>query len=183
VLLSRNSDGKGFVQVWDISTGVKMNSIPIPNGQDPIDHASARFTGTGVLPTVATLVLRQSDGRGRVIANEIETSTTSWAYALPAGQVPVRIIGYVPDAFVARIAVLANRTSDNTPVVTILNSNEGTLDNTIEYTSGNVGNDVSFHETYGEFQSSDFLAVTTDMGVVEIRDTITGELIGSLGGG
>jgi hypothetical protein len=182
VLLSRNSDGKGFVQVWDISTGVKMNSIPIPNGQDPIDHTSTPVLLQPLL-TVATLALRQSDGRGRVIANEIETSTTLWAYALPAGQVPVRIIAYTPDAFLGHIAVLANRTSDNTPVVTILNPVEGTLYNTIEYTSGNVGNHVSFHETYGEFQSSDFLAVTTDTGVVEIRDTITGELIGSLGGG
>ncbi len=180
VLLSRNSDGKGSVQVWMISNGLKMNSIPIPNGQDPIDHAASTSSG---VPSVATLALRQSDSRGRVIANEIQTSTTLWAYALPDGQVPVRVIAYQDAQGAERIAALANRTSDSTPVVTILDADTGIPVNTIEYDSGNVGNDLSYHRASSAGAGNDFLTVTSDMGVVEIRDSVTGDLIGSLGGG
>jgi hypothetical protein len=178
VLLSRNSDGKGSVQVWMISTGVKMNSIPIPNGQDPIDHAAL---SSGGVPSVATLALRQSDSRGRVIGNAIQTSTTLWAYALPAGQVPARVIAYQDAQGAQRVAALANRTSDSTPVVTILDGDTGALVNTIEYDAGNVGNNVSIHPaTSADTGSDPELAVTTDMGGVEIRDSVTGNLIASL---
>ena len=186
VLLSRNSDGKGSVQPWNVSTGMKSdlaaNSAPIPKGQDPIDHAAAATFA----PSVATLALRQADARGRIISNDRSDGTTNWAYALPAGQEPVRMIFYslFPAPF-DLLAVLANRNSDNTPVVTILDAETGALVNTIEYNAGNVGNDVSFHEpTSADPGSSDpELAVTTNMGVVEIRDSVTGNLIGSLGGG
>jgi hypothetical protein len=178
-LLSRNSDGKGSVQVWMISTGIKMNSIPIPTGQDPVDHAA--LTSGGV-PSVATLALRQSDSRGRVIGNAIQTSTTLWAYALPAGQVPVRVIAYQDAQGAQRVAALANRTSDSTPVVTILDGDTGALVNTIEYDAGNVGNNVSIHpSTSADPGNNDpELAVTTDMGGVEIRDSVSGNLIASL---
>jgi hypothetical protein len=184
VLVSRKSDGKGSVQVWDLLNGVKVNSIPIPNGQDPTDHAAVDSLS---IEGVATLALRQSDGRGRVIVNDLMTSTTLAAYALPDGHEPVRVIFYNSlSDFAAWVAVLANRTSDNTPVVTILDPGDGSVARTIEYTSGNVGNDVSFHPASLDglaFTRNDYLAVTTDTGVVEIRDGVNGELIGSLGGG
>jgi hypothetical protein len=134
------------------------------------------------VPSVATLALRQSDSRGRVIGNAIQTSTTLWAYALPAGQVPVRVIAYQDAQGAQRVAALANRTSDSTPVVTILDGDTGALVNTIEYDAGNVGNNVSIHpSTSADPGNNDpELAVTTDMGGVEIRDSVSGNLIASL---
>ena len=181
-LLARNSDGKGSVQVWDIATGLKMNSIPIPTGQDPVDVAAVR---SPFVPFVVTLALRQSDSRGRLMANDIQTGTTQWAYALPAGQEPVRVIAYQDAQGAERIAALANGDPPLTegPTVTILDAATGVLVNTIEYNAFHFGVDLSFHPpTSMDPGTNPELAVTCIFGERELRDSVTGNLIGYLGG-
>jgi hypothetical protein len=182
VLLARNSDGKGSVQVWDIATGLKMNSIPIPTGQDPVDVAAVR---SPFVPFVVTLALRQSDSRGRLMANDIQTGTTQWAYALPAGPEPVRVIAYQDAQGAERIAALANGASALTqgPVVTILDAATGVLVNTIEYNAFHFGVDLSFPPpTSMDPGTNPELAVTCVFGERRLRDSVTGNWIGNLGG-
>lgn len=179
VLLSRNSDGKGSVQVWDIASGLKMNSIPIPRGQDPLDFVAVSSPSANF---VVTLALRQADGRGRLIANDIQTGTTQWAYALPDGQEPVRVIGYKDAQGADRIAVLANSSSIR-PLVTTLDAATGALVNTIAYNAGHFGVDLSFHPPIStDAGINPELAVTCIFGEREVRDSVTGSLIGYLGG-
>jgi hypothetical protein len=181
-LLARNSDGKGSVQVWDIATGLKMNSIPIPTGQDPVDVAAVR---SPFVPFVVTLALRQSDSRGRLMANDIQTGTTQWAYALPAGPEPVRVIAYQDAQGAERIAALANGASALTqgPVVTILDAATGVLVNTIEHNAFHFGVDLSFPPpTSMDPGTNPELAVTCVFGERRLRDSVTGNWIGNLGG-
>jgi hypothetical protein len=107
------------------------------------------------------------------------TGVDTFDYTMSDGQEPVSVISYTSFArFAVFVAVLANRTSDNTPVVTILDPGNGAVSNPIEYSSGNVGNDVSFHPVSpdGLDRRNDYLAVTTDTGLVEIRDSVAGQL-------
>jgi hypothetical protein len=182
VLATRNSDGKGFVLIWDTGGAGKVVNVQVPKQHTPISHDY--LTGPGGAPAVTTLSLRTSDNKGRLLLHNALTATKLWGATLNAGRTPVKVAGFQAASGAIRVAVLQLRESDQRPIVSVFNGNTGAVVENVFYDAGQEPVDlVIFPDLSSDPNLQPELGVLIEGEselAFKLRDSTTGDLVSTV---
>ena len=153
VLSSRDSDGRGLVEIKNAFGATNPNAVWVGPGLaagDPGDYALSDLeivpdADSNGVPEVAVLMTRVSDNRIVVDIQNAAGSTDPHAVWFMAGNTAIDLV-VVPDKDannIPEVAVLSSRDSDGRNVVEIKNAAGPTLTSAVWFAAGNSAKQVS----------------------------------------
>jgi hypothetical protein len=141
VLLTRNRDGRGVVEVKNAYGATNPVSIWSPSGYTPSDvEVVPDADGNGV-PEVAVLEARDTDGRMVVEVKNASGPTNPNSVWFMAGNSPIdlAVVGDKDGNGVPEVAVLSSRDSDGRVVVEVKNADGATGPSSVWFMQGQAG--------------------------------------------
>lgn len=124
VLSTRNSDGRGWVQIKNAFGATNSQVVYASAGLTPLDLDVVEDADGNGVPEVAILATRNSDGRTRVEVSNASGAPNKYAinFMPNAAGVDLTVVNDADNNGVAEIAVLSSRNSDGRAAIEIKNA-------------------------------------------------------------
>ncbi len=146
VLGERKSDGRGVVEIRNITGTEAMRQIWFATGHVPYGLAViGSDADNNGLPELAVLSARNSDGRGLVEVKNAFGATNPISIWMGSGLTPsdVEVVEDADNNGVPEVAVLSTRNSDGRIVVEVKNAAGATNPNSVWFMAGNTAIDLA----------------------------------------
>ncbi|MEJ2088633.1 MAG: hypothetical protein P8Y69_09210, partial [Gammaproteobacteria bacterium] len=137
VLARRTRDDKGFVLVWDTGGAGWLANLPVPRGYTPLDLGFAY--GPGEAPSVAILTRREAGGTARLFFNDALTGARIWTRGW--NRAPVALDTLILPGETDGIGVLTQRLTDQTPILSLMESDTNAIGANVSFGTGVTGLD------------------------------------------
>jgi hypothetical protein len=146
VLAVRRSDGRGVVEMRNVTGAQAMRQVWFAAGHRPVALAviEGDADGNGVAE-LAVLSTRNSDGRGLVEVKNVYGATNPAAIWMGAGLTPkdLEVVDDADQNGVPEVAVLSSRNSDGRVVVEVKNAAGPTNPNSVWFMAGHTPIDLA----------------------------------------
>ncbi len=177
VLARRIRDDKAYVLVWDTGGAGWLANVPVPRGYTPLDLGFAY--GPGELPGVAILARREDGGTARLFFNDALTGARFWTRGW--NRAPVALDTLILPAETDGIAVLTQRLADQTPILSLMESDTNAIGANLAFGTGVTGLDFLVIPDLSSDPNTDpelSVLVRTAAGLeLRVRDAPTRQLI------